>query len=496
MTDSDPIPTGTGRPRYPSCVRCSRRVPVSVRWPEGPLCKRCRDAARTRVGVCADCGYSGPLPGRNANGQPTCRRCGGVPGELTCPRCGNEEVLARKGECWRCLLTDRVTELLTGPEGSVPDHLAPLATSICAMRRAQSGHIWLRDGKPAPVLLQDLAHGRLPCEHAAFDGYPPSQAVEHLRGLLTGAGILPRRDKRIAAFTRWTSGQLAGITDPEQRRLVERFARWHLLRGLRRHADAAPLPIGPYLRARQALTVTIDFLAWLQARGHTLAECTQHDIDAWFAEGPSTREHAVRFLGWARRQRLLRGIDLPRTRRDSPRLIGETDRLAALRTLLVDETLAPSDRVAGCLIALFGQPVNRIITLRTTDVDLADEQVQIQLGRHWITVPEPAATLLRTHLVNRPNMNTAANPTSPWLFPGLRAGEHRTHHQAARALREAGIPVQALRNTTWQQLARDAPPQILADALGISPAMAMRHATRAGADWTRYAALAAASKGH
>jgi hypothetical protein len=55
-------------------------------------------------------------------------------------------------------------------------------------------------------------------------------------------------------------------------------------------------------------------------------------------------------------------------------------------------------------------------------------------------------------------------------------------------LRQAGIPVRAARNTTWQQLVRDAPPQVLANALGINPATAMRHAERAGADWTRYAA--------
>lgn len=55
-------------------------------------------------------------------------------------------------------------------------------------------------------------------------------------------------------------------------------------------------------------------------------------------------------------------------------------------------------------------------------------------------------------------------------------------------LRNAGIPVLAARNATWQHLVRQAPPQVLAAALGISPATAMRHADRAGSDWARYAA--------
>jgi hypothetical protein len=31
--------------------------------------------------------------------------------------------------------------------------------------------------------------------------------------------------------------------------------------------------------------VAITFLGWLHQRGQTLAGCTQHDIDAWYASG-------------------------------------------------------------------------------------------------------------------------------------------------------------------------------------------------------------------
>jgi len=55
--------------------------------------------------------------------------------------------------------------------------------------------------------------------------------------------------------------------------------------------------------------------------------------------------------------------------------------------------------------------------------------IRLKLGADWLDVPEPVATLRRHHLRNRSNMTTAANPASPWLFPGQLAGEHRSYRQ-------------------------------------------------------------------
>ena len=97
------------------------------------------------------------------------------------------------------------------------------------------------------------------------------------------------------------------------------------------------------------------------------------------------------------------------------------------------------------------------------------------------------ATLLRQHLGNRTNMTTAANPASPWLFPGQLAGEHRSYRRLVHVLRQLGIPTRASRLAAWRELARQAPPAVLADALGVSPGTAVRHAFLGGADWSAYA---------
>ncbi len=40
------------------------------------------------------------------------------------------------------------------------------------------------------------------------------------------------------------------------------------------------------------------------------------------------------------------------------------------------------------------------------------------------------------------------------------------------------------RSAAWRELARQAPPAILADALGVSAGTAIRHAFLGGADWS------------
>jgi hypothetical protein len=72
---------------------------------------------------------------------------------------------------------------------------------------------------------------------------------------------------------------------------------WGLMRNLLSCCGtAAPLGHGPHQRAKQRLTVTIAILAWLADRGRQVGECTQHDLDQWFATGPTTRRHVITFL--------------------------------------------------------------------------------------------------------------------------------------------------------------------------------------------------------
>ncbi len=67
------------------------------------------------------------------------------------------------------------------------------------------------------------------------------------------------------------------------------------------------VPHGTFLRSKQTVTVAIEFLNWLHDHGLTLPECRQEHLDAWLADGPSTRRIVDRFLPWAIRPAHPRG---------------------------------------------------------------------------------------------------------------------------------------------------------------------------------------------
>jgi hypothetical protein len=479
------------RARFPPCARCGQCYPGGAdSWPEGRVCKYCYLQVRLRTGICAGCCALTSLPGLNASGQPTCTRCSGIPARFRCG-CGREVTAGERGRCWWCVLTELVTDVLAGRGGQVPTHLRPLADGLVSMRRPQSGVVWLRRSAIAQEALRGLAHDRIPCSHAALDALGADRAVEYLRCLLVRYGVLPPRDRHLADFQRWAATKLAALGNAEHRQLLDRFLRWRLLHHLRSgDTTVAPVAHGAYQRAKQRLTVAIAFLAWLDDRERQLGECTQHDLDQWLGTGPTTGRHVITFVSWARGQRIIRGVEVPLISTEGAEACppGSDARLAAIRRLLLDETLVLGDRIAGCLVVLYGQQVSRIAALRVTDTCCADGATRLKLGADWLDVPEPVATLLRQHLRNRSNMTTAANPASPWLFPGQLAGEHRSYRRLVRVLHQLGIPARASRLTAWREMVREAPPAVLADALGVSPGTAIRHAFLSGADWSAYAA--------
>jgi len=65
------------------------------------------------------------------------------------------------------------------------------------------------------------------------------------------------------------------------------------------------VPHGTFLRSKQSFTVAIEFLNWLHDHGLTLEELRQEHLDAWLADGPTTRRFVDRFIPWAIKRRLV-----------------------------------------------------------------------------------------------------------------------------------------------------------------------------------------------
>lgn len=484
-----PRNTTRGRPRTTGdlvCARCGREAGKHrASWPEGRICGTCFTRATRTHGICPGCGQHRLLPGPpDTPDGPHCTDCAGIGVDFRCARCGSEGESYRSGICARCVLHDDLAVLLLIP-GS-PPALGRLVDALAAAERPESILTWKRS-PTVHRLLSDLGAGRISLTHAGFDELDSgARSVEHLRALLTHCGALPARDPHLAAFERWLDAALTPLPD-RVAQPVERFATWHHLRRIRALPSERSTR-GPVHAAKQEITETIRFLTWLDATyDRDAASCTQQDVDEWLATGPSTRSAIRTFFVVARKTRLNQNVRIANRVAKTTPSITQDQRIAWIGELLTGTGETLPYRAAGTLLLLFAQPLVRVAGLRTGDIFQTPKGMIINLGREPAPVPELFAGLLRTHLEHRPNLRTGAGPNSPWLFPGTAAGRHLHPGTIMTRLRDLGIDLLGARNRAITELVLQAPPSLVADALGYSYQVAYRHAERGGQPWARYA---------
>ncbi|HEV2809527.1 MAG TPA: hypothetical protein VGV93_03910 [Acidimicrobiales bacterium] len=98
-------------------------------------------------------------------------------------------------------------------------------------------------------------------------------------------------------------------------------------------------------------------------------------------------------------------------------------------------------------------------------------------------------------MARRPNLNTATNPTSPFLFPGRTAGHHLRPSSLRLAVIQMGIDLMGARSGALRQLVLECPPTVVADARGYSYQAMDLHVRRAGSPWISYAVMRAHETG-
>lgn len=218
---------------------------------------------------------------------------------------------------------------------------------------------------------------------------------------------------------------MSTIDDPDHRALLRRYATWHHLRRARTLAAAGRLRPGYIDTSRQSMSIAAQFLDFLATCGRTLQKTRQADIDAWLVGGPSTRTLARAFVRWAIRHQHIPKVDFPyRTAKMTP-VLGQQERLALLRELLDNDPPRPlPHRTAGLLLLFYAQPIKRIAAVRIGQLGQDEHGATITFDEQPVPIPEPFAAVITEHRHNRPNMSTATNVGSAWLFPGYRAGQH------------------------------------------------------------------------
>jgi len=165
-----------------------------------------------------------------------------------------------------------------------------------------------------------------------------------------------------------------------------------------------------------------------------------------------------------------------------------------------------TERVVGLLILLCAQPLTRIVRLTIDDITIDDGTkdsddalpldsqhrppggaLAIRLGDPPAPIPAPFDELIRDYLAARPNLTTATNPDSRWLFPGRRAGQPLHPTSIRLRLQRLGIPNLNSRSRALREILLQAPPSVVAGMIGYAPSRAEAIAAQAGGTWKRYA---------
>jgi hypothetical protein len=287
----------------------------------------------------------------------------------------------------------------------------------------------------------------------------------------------------VARTERWANEMIATLATPQDRRLARAYTTWRVLRRLRRGAAQRPRPRTYTAHAHVRLRAAVDFLTWLAAQNLTLADCRQSDLDLWLQAGPAAGN--VRdFLLWAAEHKHCPALHVAPPPRNNGAATAPEQRWEQIRRLLHDETIDLTDRVAGCLLLLYGQQLSRIAAMITD----RHGTVVVRFGRDEINLPNQLgqAMLALAH-AGRPYTGVGS-PASRWLFPRRTARQTDQRLPPRRASTQAQYRRPARSPSTMIHLAGHLPAAVLADLLNLAPTTAVRWMHQAGADWTRYAA--------
>lgn len=474
------------------CSACTRRRAtcsvcgldgrvVAVVWASGPVCSTCHKKGLSAKGDCKGCGQRRRIDPRDPQQRGLCSDCAGLEPWSVCAACGTEERIYEAGRCIACTLEHRLKELV----GTSPI-LDPFRESLVATDRPRAALRWL--AKPGcQEVLGAMARGDLAATHEDLDSLPDSHWLAHLRQVLVAAGVLPGRDEQTARLEAWVQAQLDAMDDAEDRKVVEAFANWWLLRRYRVRMDRAGVSSDAH--PRRLLLGAIAFMAWLREHELSLGACTQAHVELWLA-GPPVRRRARDFLRWACRRRLAHDIDIIRRPDGVPgRSVDADAHLDLARRFATDDTLALVDRVAGLFLLCYGQALARTVRLKTDHVIVDGARMSIRFGRTEVDLQEPIGELVRQLIRHRGRATTGTPNRTPWLFPGAHPGRPLSSDQLGIRLASYGIDARAARTNLMLDLAAEGlSPSFLADLLGMHPGTAVKWVHAAGGDWTGYAA--------
>ncbi|MFD0297398.1 hypothetical protein [Streptomyces sp. NPDC127118] len=273
---------------------------------------------------------------------------------------------------------------------------------------------WLSGGIVSTV-LSDLGSGRRLLTHEALDELPEDKVVEHIRSVLVASGALPMRDEQMVRLERHVKDLVTSHATAEGRKILHRYATWHLLRRLRRRNRGKETTYYQLQVARQHLRAGVYLLNWLEGQNLPLATCRQTDLERWMtSDDARLRQEAGHFVRWALAQKIDRDLSFPAERWNGPsQPMDDEAHWATARRLLHDDTLKPEDRLAGLLLLLYVQWPAAISRLTVDHIEETDGAIRIRLGAVPVELPAPVAELALQQVAVRRSHAVLGRTDSP-----------------------------------------------------------------------------------
>ena len=333
------------------CRSCGQARPLMALWPIGPVCGDCYQQIRAHPADCPRCGQHQVLTAAARDGSRICGPCAGHPPEFACTTCAATCAAPGQRTCAQCAMNQHLHATLADPALGIPAQLQPLLAAFTLAANPGSVSDWLRR-RPGGTILAELAatahHQQI--THHLLDERPQTHALHHVRDVLVSAGVLPPRAEYLERISPWLDTILTDAP-PCHASLVRPYATWHVLRRARQRARKKGFTHSAAAWARTHILAALQFLAWLDARGQTLATATQADIDNWLAGTTPNRYQLRPFIIWAASRHLASDLTIPALPRTEPvPALTENDRWRLLRRCLHDQNLPLDIRTAAALL--------------------------------------------------------------------------------------------------------------------------------------------------
>ncbi|MDR2565259.1 MAG: hypothetical protein LBC97_04210, partial [Bifidobacteriaceae bacterium] len=364
--------------------------------------------------------------------------------------------------------------------------LKPVFDEMTASHRPQNALTWLtRPPNIGPPLLRAMARGEVEISHATFEALPSDKSRNWLRDLLVAVGVLEPYNAGIARMEAWLPGRLAPLA-PTEAKTVSRYARWRIIRDLRRQADRREITNAMVNNARHRVTAAVELAEWAARRGSSTAELDQALLEQYLSAYPRRRGAAHTFVAW------LHGTGVNRSLRMAPRspatpevTLSDAERWEAVDLLLHDDTIRLYARVGGLFTLLFAQPLTRIVHMRASQARVEQEKTTVAFDATPIEMPEPLDRLIAEHMARRGHSTYVAQDNG-WLFPGGIPGKPMATENIRAELANRGIRSFDCRKGALFALAARIPAPVLADLIGIHPNTAVKWAALSARDWAGY----------